>query len=73
MCRLTVSMENNRREDGHIQDVWQPWWRLTRPLAQPVEAAGEVVVTDGLSDWWYSKGERPETVLESLGLADLLG
>lgn len=49
------------------------WWLVTRPLAQAVEAAGEVVVTDGWSDWWYTKGERPEAVLESLGLAEFLG
>ena len=42
-------------------------------LAQAAEAVGEVVVTDGWSDWWYAKGERPEAVLESLGLADFIG
>lgn len=49
------------------------WWLVTRPLAQAVEAVGEVVVTDGWSDWWYAKGERPEDALEALGLADFLG
>ena len=47
-------------------------WQVTLPLAQAVEAAGEVV-TDGWSDWRYAKGERPEAALESLGLADLIG
>ncbi len=45
---------------------------ITRPLAQAVEAVGEVVVTDGWSDWWYAKGERPEDALEALGLTDFL-
>lgn len=49
------------------------WWLVTRPLAQAVEASGELVITDGWSDWWYAKGERPEAVLESLGLTDFLG
>lgn len=47
-------------------------WLVTRPLAQALETAGEVVVTDGWSDWWLSDANCPEAVLQSLGLVAFL-
>ncbi len=49
------------------------WWCVSNQLAAAAEGKGEVVVSNGMSFWWYVPEALPEARIEALELHSFLG